>query len=110
MSTTAIAAEVARALGELQEAFPGRVASEPDGLGGALVSIAAAGRSLITRIGLADVRRARAIRVRRGRREPPGKRLGSRSPHHHARIPELHILGFRVGEDELAGQPKVFSV
>jgi hypothetical protein len=41
VNTTTIAAEVARALGELQEAFPGRVASEPDGLGGALVSIAA---------------------------------------------------------------------
>ena len=40
MNTTVIAPEVARALGELQEAFPGRLASEPDGLGGALVSIA----------------------------------------------------------------------
>lgn len=40
MSTTVIAAEVARALGELGEAFPGRLASEPDDLGGALVSIA----------------------------------------------------------------------
>jgi hypothetical protein len=40
MNTTVIAPEVARALGELVEAFPGRVESEPDGLGGVLVSIA----------------------------------------------------------------------
>jgi hypothetical protein len=41
VNTAAIATEVSRALGELEEAFPGHVASEPDGLGGALVSIAA---------------------------------------------------------------------
>jgi hypothetical protein len=42
MSAAVIAPEVVRALSELAEAFPGRVGSEPDGLGGALVSIAAA--------------------------------------------------------------------
>jgi hypothetical protein len=40
VSTTVIVQEVAHALVELHEAFPGRLASEPDGLGGALVSIA----------------------------------------------------------------------
>ncbi len=41
MNTTVIAPEVLRALGELAEEFPGRVESEPDGLGGAVVSIVA---------------------------------------------------------------------
>jgi hypothetical protein len=40
VNTTLIAPEVARALGELQDSFAGRLSSEPDGLGGALVSIA----------------------------------------------------------------------
>ncbi len=40
MNTTVIAQETARALQQLEEAFPGRISSEPDGLGGALVAIA----------------------------------------------------------------------
>lgn len=39
MNTIVIAQEAARALQQLEEAFPGRLSSEPDGLGGALVAI-----------------------------------------------------------------------
>ncbi len=40
MNTTLVAQEAAVALAELENAFPGRVSSEPDGLGGAIVAIA----------------------------------------------------------------------
>lgn len=39
MSTAMLAAEVSRGLEELEEAFPGRVRHEPDGEGGAFVTI-----------------------------------------------------------------------
>lgn len=42
MSAAVVAAPVVRALSGLQEAFPGRVRSDPDGLGGAVVSLAGA--------------------------------------------------------------------
>lgn len=40
MNTTLVAQEVTAALADLEKAFPGRVSSEPDGLGGAIVAIA----------------------------------------------------------------------
>ncbi len=40
MNTTLVAQDAAVALAELENAFPGRVSSDPDGLGGAIVAIA----------------------------------------------------------------------
>ena len=40
MNTMLVAQEVTVALAELEKAFPGRISTEPDGLGGAIVAIA----------------------------------------------------------------------